>query len=529
MNRSIKSIFAFVMVLVLCVSFVPAVSVEVDAATVEYRYSGSYIYNWGTRETLATFLSPNAEAFYKKSGNKSYEELIKYSGGTGVNNAPDSDLYRELQNLMKNNHKTQTSYQGTRDLYRYTDCQGSGYTDNGKISCFYTGKLVGPAWDGGATWNREHTWPNSKGDGGNDENDIMMLRPADASTNSSRGNKAYGKSSGYYNPNGESNGKYDLRGDVSRIFLYTYVRWGITDGGEDSKFTTWGSTGVMESLDVLLEWMEADPVDTWELGRNDSVQAITGTRNVFVDYPELAFLLFGEEIPADMDTPSGKAKEGTTVECAHSYDNQCDTNCNKCGEVRTVGAHNYSGWQTIEPATTEKAGKEKGYCTYCGAQTEREIPKLVGCNHIYDNDCDPSCNLCGKKREVGNHSFSTYCDNSCNKCGAIVGEANHLYTGWQTIEEATTEKAGTEKGHCIYCGGETEREIPKLTPPTEEPPVDEPSNPPTENPPADEPPVDEPPVEEPQNYTGVIVGASVGGVSVIGLAVFFFIKRRKII
>ena len=44
----------------------------------------------------------------------------------------------------------------------------------------------------------------------------------------------------------------------------------------------------MESLDVLLLWMEQDPVDTWELGRNDAVQAITGTRNVFVDYPEYA-------------------------------------------------------------------------------------------------------------------------------------------------------------------------------------------------------------------------------------------------
>ena len=42
--------------------------------------------------------------------------------------------------------------------------------------------------------------------------------------------------------------------------------------------------------DDLLRWIEEDPVDTWELGRNDSVEAITGTRNVFVDYPELPIL-----------------------------------------------------------------------------------------------------------------------------------------------------------------------------------------------------------------------------------------------
>ena len=107
----------------------------------------------------------------------------------------------------------------------------------------------------------------------------------------------------YYDPNKESGGKLNLHGDVARIMLYVYVRWGNTG-------MMWGSSGVIESRDVLLAWMEEDPVDTWELGRNDSVQSITGTRNVFVDYPELAFLMFGEEIPDDMPTPSGKAIAG---------------------------------------------------------------------------------------------------------------------------------------------------------------------------------------------------------------------------
>ena len=61
---------------------------------------------------------------------------------------------------------------------------------------------------------------------------------------------------------------------------------------------------------ALLAWMEEDPVDTWEMGRNDAVQSITGTRNVFVDYPEYAWLLFGREIPSDMTTPSGEAAGG---------------------------------------------------------------------------------------------------------------------------------------------------------------------------------------------------------------------------
>ncbi len=370
MNQCIKRHLAGLMVLVMCISFLPMLSLKVSADTVadntvNYKYAGDYVYNWGIREEVATFLSPMAESFYKENGT-SYDRLSDYTGGTNQANAPSSDLYDALQELMKNAHEYETSYQATRELYKYTDCQSNGSV----ISSFYSGKEIGPAWDAGATWNREHTWPNSKGLNGNDENDIMMLRPTSVSENSSRGNKAYGKSSNYYNPNKESGGKLDVRGDVARIFLYIYVRWENTD-------KAWGTTGVIENAEVLLEWIEADPVDTWELGRNDSVQAITGTRNVFVDYPELAFLLFGEDIPSDMDTPSGMAKQSapSDIECSHIYDYYCDNTCNKCGEVRDT-KHIFVGWQIIIESTVDEPGLERGSCIYCCTETEREIPKL---------------------------------------------------------------------------------------------------------------------------------------------------------
>ncbi|MBQ8146360.1 MAG: endonuclease [Clostridia bacterium] len=370
MNQCIKRSLAGLMVLVMCFSFLPMIKLKVGAETatnntVAYKYAGNYVYNWGEREELATFLSPMAVSFYEENG-VSYDELSEYIGGTSQDDASSSDLYEALQDLMKNTHEYETSYQETRPLYKYTDCQNSGNV----ISSFYSGKEIGPEWDSGATWNREHTWPNSKGLNGNDENDIMMLRPTSVSENSSRGNKAYGKSSSYYNPNKASGGSHDVRGDVARIFLYIYVRWENTS-------MAWGTAGVMESSEVLLEWMEADPVDTWELGRNDSVQAITGTRNVFVDYPELAFLLFGEEIPSDMDTPSGMAKVSapSNIECSHVYDYYCDNVCNKCGEVRDTN-HIFVGWEIILEATVDAPGIERGSCIYCHAETEREIPKL---------------------------------------------------------------------------------------------------------------------------------------------------------
>ena len=298
MNIRVKRGLSLVLTLVLCFSMVPGVALVADAATVNYVTGnvdnlGGVVYNWGKRGTTATFLSPMAEEFYADTD---YYDLAALSGGTGTSDAASSELYAALAKLMKDNHSYITSYEATKNLYAFTDCQSSDATS---ISSFYSGTAIGPVWDGGVTWNREHTWPNSKGLNGNDENDIMMLRPTASSENSSRGNTAYGVSAGFYNPNSVSGGKYNLHGDVARIALYVYVRWGNTG-------YMWGSGGVMESLDVLLDWMEEDPVDTWEMGRNDSVESITGTRNVFVDYPELAFLLFGQAVP-EMTTPSGEA------------------------------------------------------------------------------------------------------------------------------------------------------------------------------------------------------------------------------
>ena len=383
MKQTMKRGLALLVAFVLCISLLPVLHLHANAAEFSYVYdsAGKYIYNWGTRGQTATTLSPNAEEFY--TGNNTYDVLSAITGGTGTEDAPDSELYAALQKLMKDAHEHQTSYNETRDLYQYTDCQNNG----GAISSFYSGNAIGPDWDSGATWNREHTWPQSKGAAGADEDDIMMLRPTASSENTARSNKAYGKSAGYYNPNSASNNTLDLRGDVARVFLYVYVRWGIVDGNNETNaggqpYTTWGTMGVMESLDVLLEWVEADPVDTWELGRNDSVESITGTRNVFVDYPEMAFLLFGEDVPADMTTPSGEAAE-------------------KCGHDNFD-----AGVPTPASCTT------KGYTTYT-CQTE-------GCGYSY-------------KANIVAMIDHDYVSGVCSVCGAVGGPA--------PVTEIAAEKA----------------------------------------------------------------------------------------
>ena len=269
------------------------------AEDVQYVTAGGYTVNWGARGEDCTFLSSKALSFYTTAN--CYETFSKLGGGSSQSNAHQSSLYSALQSFMKSKHTHINGYNANNTYLQYTDCVSNGY--NNYISSFYSGRQIGPKWDSAKTWNKEHTWPNSKGMEGSDEDDVMMIRPTSVQENSSRGNTAYGQSSGYFDPNCEG---ANLRGDCARIVLYVYTRWGNT-----SKM--WGSNGVMESMNVLLQWMQEDPVDTWEMGRNDAVQSITGTRNVFVDYPELAWQLFGKAAPSGMNTPSGIANGGEIV------------------------------------------------------------------------------------------------------------------------------------------------------------------------------------------------------------------------
>ena len=299
MNSIFKRVSALILVLMLVVSALPASVFAAGTITttptgytkasdVVYKTgSKGWIINWGARGETCVFLSPNAQNFY--TGTNTFDSLSKLSGGSSQSNAPQSALYSALSKLMKDNHHTTNTYDASKQMFAYTDCVSN---DNSKLSSFYSGTMVNSAWSsGGTVWNREHVWPNSKGMNGRDEDDIMMLRPTVPSENGSRGNTAFGESSSYFEP-GASN-----RGDVARVALYVYVRWGNTS-------RMWGTGGVIENLNILLKWMEEDPVDTWEMGRNDAVESITGTRNVFVDYPEFAWLLFGQDVPEGITTPS---------------------------------------------------------------------------------------------------------------------------------------------------------------------------------------------------------------------------------
>lgn len=350
LKRFIKQGLSLLLVLMMVLGVFSGITVEISAAgTVTYRYgTGSYsnvVYNWGTRGDEATFLSPMAISYYEDA-NTSYTILSGYAGSSSQSGAGSSALYSKLQSLMSNGATT-NSYDANKSLAKFTDCQQNGNWNSGKISSFYSGTGIGPGWDSDE-WNREHSWPNSKG--GSACENIFMIRPTAISENSSRGNTAYGSGSGYYDPNSEG-APSNLRGDVARLVLGVWVRYG---SNSTIKGNMWGTSGVMQSKEVLLAWIEEDPVDTWELGRNDSVESILGFRNVFVDYPELAFDLFEEPVPADMLTPSG---EGATS----SYTITATSNNTSYGTVSVSG-------KTIT-ATPKTGYYASGYTVVSGSAT----------------------------------------------------------------------------------------------------------------------------------------------------------------
>ena len=307
-KRTMSLLFALALVL----SLLPTTALAADNVT--------YVKNWGVRDQIATTPSENVETFY--TGENTYENWSQLSGAADTSATPSSALYTALGAFMASKHTIKNSYNSAAELFAYTDCVAEGDT----ISTFYSAVEFAP---GEAGLSREHTWPDSKGLEGADEDDIMMLRPVPTSENSGRGNTAYGESKGFFDPN-ESN--QNIRGDVARIMLYQYVRWGNTA-------YMWGSAGVLESKEILLKWMEEDPVDTWELGRNDSVQSITGTRNVFVDYPELAFALFDEEVPDNYSTPTNVVSGNTVTATFRQQGTAVKTETVEKGDVITLPAY----------------------------------------------------------------------------------------------------------------------------------------------------------------------------------------------
>ena len=294
-----RSILATLLVLVLLISsavFSFAAGTQPDSYSTES--------NSGQRNVVCTTLDGTSASSYY-TGSYTYDSLSALSS---------SSLLTSLRTKLTNTHTRTSSYDDCKTMADYTDCQNN----SGKLVTLYTSYVT--SYDANVT-NREHVWPKSLGgyETSGPGADLHHIRPTEIVPNSNRGSLKYGNVSGgttsYGDTSGYEAGEYgsyfepldNVKGDVARICLYMYVRY-----GGDNSYTCGDVTKVFQSVEVLLAWCELDPVDTWEMGRNEVVAAYQGNRNVFIDYPEYAWLLFDQEVPNDMVTPSGEAMGEST-------------------------------------------------------------------------------------------------------------------------------------------------------------------------------------------------------------------------
>ena len=259
-------------------------------------------------------------AYY--TGNYTYANLIALTNDA---------LFGRINTLMGSTCllKSGYSYDRLKDAYKTVD---RDLNKDGYIIGYYNGYSFAGVWDSGSTWNREHTWPQSKGAKTGPINyDMQSVRPAKSNINSSRGNTAYGEGASYYDPNEISidNPNYktgnlgSYRGDAARVIMYDYLIYGKAGehqnnyyNGNAQLLSKLGTEGVFENLRIMLKWHMQDPPSLTEMVRNDGAQDYQGNRNPLIDYPELAIQVFLDD---GITTYTVTENSAATMWPAHQY------------------------------------------------------------------------------------------------------------------------------------------------------------------------------------------------------------------
>ncbi len=187
----------------------------------------------------------------------------------------------------------------------------------------------------GATfvWNREHVFSkslaspplvtSSAGAG----TDAHNLRPADRTRNTQRSNRKFADGSGtasYITPEGNWYPGDEWKGDVARMMMYMYLRYG------NQTLPTAVGVGSTVASDpnmilLFLEWNAEDPVSAVELQRNPVLEGLQGNRNPFIDNPAFATQIWGGPQAQDLFGGGSSDTEAPTAPTGLSASNTTST------------------------------------------------------------------------------------------------------------------------------------------------------------------------------------------------------------
>ena len=246
-----------------------------------------------------------------------YSEAINLSG---------DDLKEALHQIIANHipYPYTSSSTDTWDILQESDQDPE---NNNNIILVYTNRSQDKGYRDGSgnysqyengngtqsnSWNREHIWPKSHGFPNQDDiayRDVHNLKPCDRSVNASRGVKDFDNGGNNHEEAVDCLTDFDswepadhVKGDVARILFYMVVRY---DPGynyynesfdlELVDFTTPDNFDpILGKLSTLIDWHNEDPVDDFEINRNEIIYNYQQNRNPFIDHPDLVDYIWGE-------------------------------------------------------------------------------------------------------------------------------------------------------------------------------------------------------------------------------------------
>lgn len=240
----------------------------------------------------------------------------------------DAELKTAVYNLIHNFTRV-SSYQNLPKYFQRTDV----YPESSRWWDMYSDiPLYAPSFSG---LNREHSFPKSWWGGSEKTSayvDLNHLYPSEARANQAKSNFPLGEvdhSEKIRFENGISTVGYPVRGqgggcehvfepadeykgDFARTYFYMAtcyqqgLTWKYTYMVNQTEYPTLNGW----AADMLLKWHRDDPVSQKEIDRNNVVYSIQNNRNPFIDHPELAEYIWGNNKgkpynPSQSDNPTG--------------------------------------------------------------------------------------------------------------------------------------------------------------------------------------------------------------------------------
>ncbi len=239
-----------------------------------------------------------------------------YNGATGLTG---TQLRAALRDIITAGHTT-NSYNNLYTYYQSTDNKGNNvvwdmYSDvpGGSPAYIYhyeAGDECGNYTGEGICYNREHSFPSSWfNDGSPMKADLFHVYPTDGYVNNKRSNLPFGEvaNPSWTSTNGCKTGSCsypgytgtvfepidEYKGDFARTYFYMATRY-------YNNFSNWSSPMISGdnytewAINMLLEWHVEAPVSQKEINRNNAAHDIQNNRNPFIDFPEWACDIWGE-------------------------------------------------------------------------------------------------------------------------------------------------------------------------------------------------------------------------------------------